>query len=318
MDYKKIFELYGNIPPVLKGSYLHDRLLYSPLRYLMRRICTQLLFPFYYKRHKVSSQNIANNTIVSLTSFPKRLSNLWLVVESLKHQTIRAEKIILYLSTFEVKSRKDIPDSLLNEEDDLFEIRFRNMELRAHGKYYYAMSDFPNKNIVTVDDDVIYAPIMLEFLWKGHNCYPDDVISNQSCQIIQYKNGELKPYKEWNRLVESDFNLGYCLLNNLIPMGVGGVLYPPYVLYKDALDYELFKKLSFYADDLWLYSQIVMNERKVVLTSFDTAQNIPVYIKNNITLTEFNVYQNNNDVQICKLREYYLKTHGIDIVCPID
>lgn len=314
MDYKSIFKFYGDIPPVLNESYLRDRMLYSPLRYLMRRICTQLLFPFYFKRYNILSQVVANNTIVSLTSFPKRLSNLWLVIESLKHQTIRPEKIILYLSNQEVNARKDIPNSLLNEEDDIFEIRFRDMELRAHGKYYYSMSDFPNKNIVTVDDDVIYDPMMLESLLRGHEIYPNDVISNQSCQILQDESGGVKPYKEWKRLLDSDFNYGYCSLCNLIPMGVGGVLYPPSVLYKDALNYELFKELSFLADDLWLYSQIVLNGRKVVLTSFNVAQNIPVYIRDNITLTRLNVCQNNNDIQIQNLREYYLNNAGVDIV----
>lgn len=314
MNYKDVFENYGNIPPVRKEKYMYGRILYSPFRYLMRRICTQLYFPYYFRKYTNLSHDIAHDTIVSLTSFPKRFSNLWLVIESLKHQTIKPEKILLYLSNQEVNNKNDIPVSLLNEEDDLFEIRFRDGKLRAHGKYYYAMCDFPNKNVVTVDDDVIYAPDMLEFLLKGHYAFPNDVITNHSYQIILKKNGDIKSYNEWKGLNSDDFNSGYCTINNLIPMGVSGALYPSNVLYGDVLNFDIAKDLSYLADDLWLYSQTVLSGNKVVLTSFNNMKNIPVYIKDNITLTNLNVGQNQNDIQINKLRRYYLKKLNIDII----
>ena len=52
----------------------------------------------------------------------------------------------------------------------------------------------------------------------------------------------------------------------------------------------------------------------MIKTSFDVAQNIPVYIKENITLTKVNVVENQNDVQMSQLREYYLRTLDLDIV----
>lgn len=168
MIYDAIFKYYGNIPPVTKQNYVRDRILYSTQRYLIKRICTKILFPFYFRKTPIYSNNFDDSVVISLTSFPKRFPTLWLVIESLKRQTIKPYKIVLYLSNQEVCNKEDLPQSLLREEDDRFEIRFRDEKMRAHGKYHYAMCDFPSKNIVTVDDDIIYSPLMLEYLLKGH------------------------------------------------------------------------------------------------------------------------------------------------------
>lgn len=49
--------------------------------------------------------------------------------------------------------------------------------MRAHGKYHYAMQDFPNSIIVTVDDDMIYPNDTIESLWNAHVKYPNCVIT---------------------------------------------------------------------------------------------------------------------------------------------
>ena len=312
MNYQGFFKYYGDIPSVSKDKYWRSRFLYSTRRYFVRRIFTRFIFPVYFRKYHIVYDKCVDNTIISLTSFPKRLSTLWLVVESLKRQTIRPYKIILYLSNQEV-SKADLPSSLLKEEDELFEIRFRDGKMRAHGKYYFAICDFPNKNIVTVDDDIVYSPKMLEYLLNGHMAYPNDVITNCSRQILLDSNGNIEAYKKWKIINNVDNCSEYYTHNLLIPMGVGGVLYPSNSLYKDALNFELAKKLSYLADDLWLYSQIVLAGRKVIKTAFDSKQNIPVYIKDNVSLSSVNVGQNKNDEQMIKLREYYLKTIGKDI-----
>lgn len=314
MNYNAIFKYYGNIPAVSNEKVLRDRFLYSTQRYLIRRIGTKFLFPYYFRKKTILNKKCDDSVVISLTSFPKRFSTLWLVIESLKHQTIIPFKIILYLSRQEVRGKDELPNSLLREEDDKFEIRFRDEKMRAHGKYYFAMCDFPNKNIVTVDDDIIYSPKMLESLLQGHADFPKDVITNCSRQILIDSNGDIETYENWRHINDSDVSTGYCKYDLLIPMGVGGVLYPRNTLYKDVLNFELAKKLSYLADDLWLFAQTVLAGRKVIKTAFNYRQNIPIYIKDNVRLTDENVGQNMNNIQIFQIREYYLKTIGRDIV----
>lgn len=313
---RSLFNYYGNIPPMKtkKRSFFY-KLLHSSRRYIIRRLATETIFPRYYRKHKNLSSTIAENTIVSLTSFPKRLPTLWLVIESIKHQDILPEKIILYLSEEEVGDKKNIPQSLLDEEDSIFEIRLRSGKLRAHGKYHFAMIDFPGKNIVTVDDDIIYPPTMLKFLILGHEKFPSFVITNCTKQILIDDKNNVKPYAEWKRsFAKTDYIDGFCENDDMIPMGVCGVLYPSHVLYKDALNFDLAKRLSFLADDLWLYFQIKLSGNKVIKTNFNHSSCIPIEIKGNTTLTSVNVGKNQNDVQFEQLREYYIKTMNIDII----
>jgi hypothetical protein len=311
--YKKYFRIYGLIPKSTgKGGRIKESC-YSVLRFLMRLIGSKLLLPWHYKHHKISTI-VVDNLVVSLTSFPARLGSLWLTVESIKHQEILPSKIVLYLINEEI-TREQLPQSLLNEEDCLFEIRFRNGKLRAHGKYYFAMQDFPDSIITTVDDDMIYPPQMLKIMMECHKREPEAVVTNMTSKILFYEDGSVKSYNEWNNdFEESEYVKGYVKENNIIPMGVCGAMYPPHVLYKDVLNFSLAQELSYYADDLWLYAMTVLGNHPVIKTPMNEHEVIPIDIKNNSTLTTINCNENQNDIQFRQIRDYYLKKENRDIV----
>lgn len=68
-------------------------------------------------------------------------------------------------------------------------------------------------------------------------------------------NGIPQGYHSWE---EYDF---YSEANSkfLIPIGYGGILYPPKALYKDVIKDDLFLKLSPKADDLWFWFCGILN-----------------------------------------------------------
>lgn len=252
----------------------------------------------------------SDGVIISLTSFPARLNTLWLCVESLKRQSVLPEKIILYLSKDQI-SYEELPSTLTNEEDDLFEIRMVDDNLRSHKKYYYAMKDYPDKIIVTTDDDVIYPPFMLSTLLEAHSQFPEDVISNFT-HVITHNNGVVTPYIEWYDLPAKQNRID--TVPNQIQVGIGGVLYPPHSLYKDVFNVDLARELSFLADDLWLYAQTIIGGHRVIKSRLNINTVIPISIKNDSTLTSENVLNNKNDVQFTNIRNYYLNKINIDIV----
>ena len=294
--YKLLFDIYGKIPAssVRKGAVVNT--FFSLLRFVLRRYQTILMRVL--TREKLDTAESNKDIVVSLTSFPKRLNTLWLTIESLKRQTIVPSKIVLYLIDEEV-SKGDLPQSLLKEIDDIFEIRFRSGKLRAHGKYHFAMKEFPESCIITVDDDMIYPYDTIETLWNTHKQHPDSVITNNTNQILM-ENGTPKSYDDWHKIYYS---------NQII----GGVLYPPHVLYKDVLNFELAKRLSYLADDLWLYAMTRLANKRVVKSSFSFLRIMPVDIKDNITLTSTNNGESQNDVQFNNIRNYYLNQCGVDI-----
>lgn len=311
--YDKLFSYYGSISPNDGEGGRITEGIRSLCRFFLRIAMSKVLLPLLYKNKKRSMKK-ESDLIVSLTSFPARLETLWLTIESIKHQDVLPEKIVLYLIDEEV-TRERVPQKLLDEEDELFEIRFRSTKMRAHGKYHYAMQDFPDAIIVTVDDDMIYPPHMLSIMLESHRKYPNSVLTNQTTQIQLSEDGHIKPYTEWKWSFNAkDYSDGFINLDRLIPLGVCGAMYPPHLLYKDVLNFELAKKLSYLADDLWLYAMTVLSQHKVVKTPLNPLEIVPIDIKNNTTLFSVNGGDNQNDVQFKQIRDYYLKNEGLDII----
>ena len=239
--------------------------------------------------------------IVSLTSYNKRLLSVVLTIKSLLRQTKLPDKIILYLYKDE---KENLPKALTKLVDkNNLKIEWVDEDLRSHKKYYYAMQQFPNDIIITVDDDVIYDRHLVEYLWKSHLKFKESVIATRAHQIT-FKNNRIKSYKKWkwNSKLENIPRI------DLVATGVGGILYPPHQLKKELLvDKEKVKKYI-YVDDLWLKNVEVISGVSTVI-----CEGGAILEKNRIdipdtqatALTNINYYENNNDKALKKLEEEY-------------
>ena len=67
----------------------------TPLRKIVRYGANRIL-PRYLEKAHTHRGTIENGVIISFTSFPARINDVWKVVESLKNQSILPEKIILW------------------------------------------------------------------------------------------------------------------------------------------------------------------------------------------------------------------------------
>lgn len=224
----------------------------TPFRKLVR-YAANLALPKYLAQVNVLRGEKENGVIISFTSFPARINNVWLVVKSLKNQSVLPEKIILWLSKEQFPKKETIPDSLWREEDSLFEIRMVDNDIRSHKKYYYVMQEFPEKAFVTCDDDIYYHPDMLKYLLEANKMYPNCVIANITRQIQFSEEGFLLPYQKWAKTQEPFAS------KDQIQIGVGGVLYPPNALHELTLRKDLFFTLTPLADDIWLNCMARMN-----------------------------------------------------------
>lgn len=246
-----------------------------------------------YLHYTESKRSIRKEDIVvSLTSFPVRINYVWLTIETIKRQTLRPLKIILYLSKEQFPHQEqDLPQNLLNECDELFEIKFVDDDLRSHKKYYYAFQEYSDKNIVIFDDDLFYESHILEALYKGHRENPQCIISSLAIMIT-----DGRKYKDWEKNKRKNFSS-----LNLIAIGVGGVLYPPRCYAERVFDIDAIKENCYKADDLWLNYMCRLNGTETFLID-SCYGNISVEIENNITLFETNVYE--NDEQIKKISKW--------------
>ena len=198
--------------------------------------------------------------IVSLTSYPGRINVVPATISTLLRQTVKPDKIVLWLGE-EKFPNQELPDVFKGLRRCGIEIRFRP-DLKSHTKYFYAIQEFPEDLIITVDDDNLYQKNLIEELYNSYKKYPQCVSALRVHRIRFYDDCTVKKYNEWH--YEYYGKIGSCS-HQYFATGVGGVLYPPHVLHPEVTNLEIIQKYCHNHDDLWLKIMEVMNGTKVVI-----------------------------------------------------
>lgn len=236
--------------------------------------------------------------VISLTSYPVRFSYLPFCLKSLLYQTVKPDKIILWLGS-DTKERQ-IPPKLKVFEKFGVEIILLKENLKSHKKYFYAMQKYPNDIIITVDDDVIYSPFLVSSLLKTHKLYPA-VVCARRVHKIKIDNDRLLPYRYWETSYEKETEPSKLLMG----IGVGGILYPSNCLYKDSFDIQKIQELCFDADDIWLKFMEILNGSPVVWCKCLWIHPIKINENDTTGLERSNVENNGNDLFIQKMLNAY-------------
>lgn len=243
--------------------------------------------------------------IVSLTSFPARFSKLHLVIKSMLRQTMKPDRIILYLDDDVVADIEELPDSLKQLRKYGVEFEKREGRIKPHKKYYYAIKEHPDSTIITIDDDIIYPQNLIEELYKVHKKFPDCVVATRSHKILFNEDGSIKKYNDWEWMNSS---VEYPSMQ-LMATGCGGVLYPAHCMNEQLLNMSLFLKLTPNADDLWLKVMQVLVHTPVVNCSQEIRKKrVVVDGSQEESLNASNVHENVNDVYMNNLINYFKLT----------
>ena len=125
------------------------------------------MLPSYLSKPYIAEYKKKTGIIVSLTSFPARINDVWQVIECLLRQSYQPKHIFLYLSKEQFLSVNDIPIILRNLQSNIFQIKLVDGDIRSHKKYYYVSKEFPNSLVLLVDDDIYYPTDMIETLYEG-------------------------------------------------------------------------------------------------------------------------------------------------------
>lgn len=183
--------------------------------------------------------------LVSLTSHRPRLKTLHLTIKSLLEQTVLPDRILIWLTREDKaclppKEQYSNPLVAIETCDDL----------RSYKKLIPALLRYPDATIVTVDDDAYYHRRWLETLVEscGEN---KDILCHVAYRIHFDGQDRLASYGEWTKDVQDRFARHPS--SDLLPIGVGGVLYPPGSLAPAVTASRLFTRLCPDCDDLWFY-----------------------------------------------------------------
>lgn len=181
--------------------------------------------------------------IISLTTYSKRIYEVYLVIESIFRQTVKPDKVILWLSEDEFEY-DNLPIVLQIQEQRGLEIRFCK-DLRSYKKLLFTIMDYVDSDIITVDDDFIYPRDFIENLLNTSRKYPTCVCYYRGSRIL-LKNKQIVPYAKW---IESEEEYEPSLLN--FATGAGGIFYPKGCFCKSVLDVDILLNLAPSADDIW-------------------------------------------------------------------
>jgi hypothetical protein len=270
------------------------------------RVFSNIFFPLMFRFNRKKYYLKGDGTcVVSLTSFPERIDKIHLVVECLLRQSVKPSKIILWLSSDQFKSYSQLPNELINQTQRGLDIRLVKGNLFSHKKYFYTLPEFPDSNLVTVDDDFFYPSYLLENLLDANRKFPNAICCCRGLKI-NIHNDQIDKYSKWFYLKE-----GYGPCFNIFQTSGGGSLYPPNSLHEEVLNDLVFMKLCPSADDVWLnlMAQLKKTQTLKITKHFE---GIPILVKNNLYLSKVNVGLGQNDVQILNVRKYLIEKFNFD------
>jgi hypothetical protein len=196
--------------------------------------------------------------IVSLTSHTKeRLANVpYFLFHSIFKHSYEYVKVVLTLYKEDIEN---IPPRLQEMIDlGLVELIIAEDNLRCHLKYFYAMKQYRDLPVITIDDDSIYPKDMIPDFLKNAKKYPNTIIARSARHIRPGKT-----YTQWDEIVGgvdkavwlSDWDM---VRSDLNPEGYSGIYYPPNIL---DIDDSMISEIREFprADDIYL---TVIEQRK--------------------------------------------------------
>lgn len=263
----------------------------------LHRIFRRITAEIFVRLPIAKTAKVATGVTVSLTSFPTRLADLHLVIRSLLKQTVIPERVVLYLGIDTPNSA--IPKKLRRLEKYRFVIKTGYEDIKPHKKYFWAMQEYPEDIIITVDDDSLYDRNLVRDLLQCHAKYPDAVCARRVNKIEKNADGSLKEYKDWQWEYTCTKNPSF----GLLATGCGGILYPPKTLLREAFDIEAIKRYCLMTDDIWLKFYELKNGKKVVWSANKIIHPLSLRHSQGTAIMHCNV-QNINDENIRMMQEF--------------
>lgn len=210
-------------------------------------------------RKGTTDKNYGRELIVSLTSFPARINTVHKTIQSLLLQSMKPNRIILWLAEDEFPGKdSELPEQLLRLKKYGLEIIYCE-NLRSFKKLIPALRAFPGADIVTADDDLYYRRNWLKTLYAEHMRHPEDICAHRITKFYIDESGEF-------RTIAGGYDVYPCpsYLNKL--SGGAGTLYMPGILHPDVTQKELFMTLCPTSDDIWFWLMGVLNHMRVRVT----------------------------------------------------
>lgn len=234
-----------------------------------------------------------NDIIVSLTTYGHRLNYVHLSIASIMLQTLKANRIILWLGD-ELKDY-ELPEILKRLQQYGLEIYYTR-DIRSYTKLIPTLKLCPQDTIITIDDDVIYEVCLLEHLIKAHLANPKCIYGTR-CHKITMQGLTIASYNDWNWEIKIPEESLF-----LLPTGVGGILYPPHSLDEEVMNENVFLTLCPTTDDIWFKAMSLKNGYMTGKTISTNLSGVDYYKNNALEKNGLQEQNLKNDLNSYNLR----------------
>jgi hypothetical protein len=257
------------------------------------------------RRIGVTRDKRAPELIVSLTTIPERIVNVHLCLDTLLRQSVKPDRLILWLNESDDPDRPRVAKDILPEP--LTRLQLRGLDvcwcrnIGAFTKIIPTMRIHPDALIVTADDDIFYPRHWLKELYESYLHEPQYIHCHRAHLMRYDANGRPLPYRQWD-FYAPGFQ-GPSL--DLFLTGVGGVLYAPGHLHPEVLNEGAFLELCPKNDDVWLKAMSLLNGVPCKKVAKESLTNRCIRIPNNRRLEDGNVREDGNDPQIRAVFDRY-------------
>mgnify|MGYP006885778633 CR=1 FL=1 len=180
------------------------------------------------------------DTVISLTTHGTRLKSAAAAIASLLVGNVHLP-VHLWLDPVDFHARW--PEALRGLADRGLQVHESSGGLGPHTKYYGTFQRYPDRNVITVDDDVLYPRTFAQKLIDDPS---DTTITAYRAHRVVLDEEGIAPYRRW-KPVKSP---GPSVLN--FATGVDGVRYPREMVQFVAQRGTEFLDLAPRADDVWL------------------------------------------------------------------
>ncbi len=294
-----LYRIYFLLPRGFLG-YKFDVLMYKTLKLFFDNLYVPYLhFILNFHFNGLNKKDREKKIIVSLTSHPGRINSVWISLATILRQKVKPDKVILWLAKEQFPELK-LPKSLIKLKKYGLTIRWCDEDLRSHKKYYYAFKEFQNDIVITVDDDFYYPNNLIKNLFDMYLKNPDNICATRVHKIT-FSNELINPYNKWilNYLIEDSKD------KNLFFTSGSGTLFTPNHFIDEVFNKEIFKKICFFADDVWLNFLSKMSSINIISNNAFNKEMILVKSINDLGLVHYNVHKNGNDIQIKSTINHY-------------
>lgn len=210
-------------------------------------------------KKKLDCVDDESNYIVSLTSYSKRFSTLYLTLESLLSQSLKPKSIYLWLSTEDIEKFGGKPNYLDEYEKRGVIVRVYNENLKSYKKLYYiesVLNDASIDYVLTADDDIMYPASWAKDLLNASELH--NAVSCFRGHFLRYNGINF----DYNNSIVNQYISNQPSFR-LLPTGCSGICYPKKSIGKIVSD----KRFIIYAndaDDIWFKGMTLSEGFKTV------------------------------------------------------